>query len=162
MPLRMMPGAGEHMEPGSDIKVKDGILRAVNEEIGIDPSTLTKCYLLNMGIYNSEGRDPRYWEYSTIVNGKMVNFGMKRGSTTYGYILYLVSDTNDEPKEVSPLDTQEVGFKWWAKLDTVLNDYPNDKWMILDHQKFIPDAIQKTTEIDKMFGDELKNYVFNI
>ena len=162
MPLRMMPGAGEHMEPGADIKVKAGILRAVNEEIGIDPSTLTKCYLLNMGTYNSEGRDPRYWEYSTLVNGKLVNFGMKRGSTTNGYILYLVSDSNDEPKEVKPEDTQEVGFKWWAKLSYVLDNYQVDKWMILDHQKFIPDAIHKTDEFDKISELELKNYIFNI
>ena len=162
MPLRLMLGGGEHREPGTDIKVKDGILRAVNEEIGIDPSTLTKCYLLNMGTYNSEGRDPRYWEYSTLVNGEIVNFGMKRGSTTNGYILYLVSESNDEPKEVNPEDTQEVGFKWWAKLSSVLDDYRIDKWMILDHQKFIPDAIHKTNEFDKISEMELKNYIFNI
>jgi ADP-ribose pyrophosphatase YjhB (NUDIX family) len=162
MPLRMMPGAGEHMEPGTDVKVKDGILRAVNEEIGIDHSTLTKCYLLDLGIYNSKGRDPRYWEYSTLINGKIINFGMKRGSTTNGYILYLVSDSNNEPKEITPEDTQEVGFKWWAKLDTVLAIYPNDKWMILDHQKFIPDAISKIAEFDMKSKESINEHLFNI
>jgi hypothetical protein len=87
---------------------------------------------------------------------------MKRGSTTNGYILYLVSDSNDEPKEVKPEDTQEVGFKWWAKLSSVLDDYPIEKWMILDHQKFIPDTIYKTDEFDKISEMELKNYIFNI
>jgi ADP-ribose pyrophosphatase YjhB (NUDIX family) len=159
MPLRMMPGAGEHMEPGTDIKVKAGILRAVNEEIGIDPSTLTLCYLLNLGIYNSEGRDPRYWEYSTLIDGKLINFGMKRGSTTNGYILYLVSESNDYPKEIAPQDTQEVGFKWWSKLDTVLSDYPNEKWMILNHQKFIPDTISKLNDFDTCTNKD--KYLFN-
>jgi hypothetical protein len=159
MPLRMMPGAGEHMEPGKDIKVKAGIVRAVYEEIGIDPSTLTQCYLLNLGIYNSEGRDPRYWEYSTHVNGNIINFGMKRGSSTNAYILYLSSNSNEEPKEINPEDTQEVGFKWWSKLDEVLDNYSNDKWMIIDHQKFISDAISKINEFE--LNKEKEKYYFN-
>jgi hypothetical protein len=162
MPLRMMPGAGEHMEPGADIKVKAGILRAVNEEIGIDSSTLTQCYLLNLGIYDSEGRDPRYWEYSMLIDGKLTKFGMKRGSSTNGYILYLVSNSNDEPKEINPIDTQEVGFKWWAKLDSVLKDYSNDKWMIIDHRKFIPDVISKINEFDLQPKVEIEKSLFNL
>jgi hypothetical protein len=137
MPRRMMPGAGEHMEPGKDIKVKDGVIRAINEEIGIPESTLTDCYLLNLWTYNEEGRDPRYWTYS--VGSK--SFGMKRGSETNAYILYLKSDNDAAPKEVNPSDTEEVNSKWWAPLSTVLTDYPDDRWMIIDHKKFIPDAI---------------------
>jgi hypothetical protein len=99
---------------------------------------------------------------STLVNGELINFGMKRGSTTNGYILYLVSDSDNEPKEINPEDTQEVGFKWWAKLSTVLNDYPTNKWMIFDHKKFIPDAIKKTEEFDKINEMDMKNFIFSI
>lgn len=146
MPQRMMPGAGEHMEPGKDIKVKDGVIRAVNEEIGIPDSTLTDCYLLNLGTYNDEGRDPRYWNYS--IGSK--SFGMKRGSETNAYILYLKSDNDAAPKEVNPSDTEEVNSKWWAPLNTVLTDYPDDRWMIIDHKKFIPDAINAINDFNKL------------
>lgn len=158
MPLRMMPGAGEHMEPGKDIKVKDGILRAVYEEIGIAPETLTKCYLLNLGQYSSPGRDPRYWKY----NYAGVDFGMERGSITNGYILYFKGDTNQEPRETNPADTQEVNFKWWSELDSVLTDYSDVRWMIKDHQKFIPDSVQVIEEFEKLDSSEQESKRFNI
>lgn len=146
MPRRMMPGAGEHMEPGKDVKVKAGVLRAINEEIGIPESTLTDCHLLNLGTYSSEGRDPRYWIYHTNTG----TFGMKRGSETNGYVIYLKSDTDIAPKEVAPIDTEEVNTKWWVLLGSVLTDYSDDRWMILDHKKFIPDTINAIDAFKKL------------
>jgi hypothetical protein len=157
MPLRMMPGAGEHMEPGKDIKVKDGILRAVYEEIGIAPETLTKCYLLSLGEYSSSGRDPRYWKY----NYAGVDFGMERGSITNGYILYFIGDSDKAPKETTPADTQEVNFKWWTDLDSVMSDYPDDRWMIKDHQKFIPDSIKIIDSFESLSRVEQEKNRFN-
>ena len=150
MPLRMMPGAGEHMEPGKDVKVKAGVLRAINEEIGIPESTLTDCHLLNVGTYSSEGRDPRYWLYHTAA----ATFGMKRGSETNAYIIYLKSETDTAPREVAPQDTEEVNTKWWAPLGSVLTDYSDDRWMILDHKKFIPDAVKAIDAFKKLSPEE--------
>lgn len=150
MPRRMMPGAGEHMEPGKDVKVKAGVLRAIDEEIGIPESTLTDCYLLNLGTYSTEGRDPRYWLYQTSQD----TFGMKRGSETNGYVIYLKSDTDTAPKEIAPQDTEEVNTKWWAPLGSVLTDYSDDRWMILDHKKFIPDTIKAIDAFKKLSPEE--------
>jgi len=150
MPRRMMPGAGEHMEPGKDVRVKAGVLRAINEEIGIPESTLTDCYLLNLGTYSSEGRDPRYWLYHT----EIATFGMKRGSETNGYVIYLKSDTDTAPHEVAPQDTEEVNTKWWAPLGSVLIDYPDERWMMLDHKKFIPDTIKVIEAFKKLSPEE--------
>lgn len=158
MPRRMMPGAGEHMEPGKDVKVKAGVLRAINEEIGIDESTLTDCHLLNLGTYSSEGRDPRYWLYQMDTN----TFGMKRGSETNGYVIYLKSDTDTAPKEIAPQDTEEVNSKWWAPLGNVLADYPDDRWMILDHKKFIPDTIKAIDAFKKLSPDEQEMTKFTV
>jgi len=150
MPHRMMPGAGEHMEPGKDVKVKAGVLRAIDEEIGIHESTLTNCHLLHLGTYSTEGRDPRYWLYHTATG----TFGMKRGSETNGYVIYLKSDTDIAPKEIAPKDTEEVSTKWWAPLNTVLTDYSDDRWMILDHKKFIPDTIKAIDAFKKLSLEE--------
>jgi hypothetical protein len=159
----MMPGAGEHMEPGKDIIVKAGVLRAINEEIGIAAETIAKSYLLNLGIYSKEGRDPRYWTYSyENENGEKFNFGMERGSTTKAYIIYFDSNSNDEPKEIAPQDTIEVGFKWWAELDTVLSDYDVNRWMILDHMSFIPDAIALLNDFDTKSDSYKEAFRFNI
>jgi len=158
MPRRMMPGAGEHMEPGKDIKVKAGIIRAINEEIGIPTETLTDCYLLNLGVYSTEGRDPRYWLYHTGTS----SFGMKRGSETNGYVIYLKSNTDTAPKEVDPEDTEEVNSKWWANLQTVLTDYNDDRWMILDHKKFIPDTIRAIDNFKKLDPIEQNKLKFTV
>jgi hypothetical protein len=158
MQRRMMPGAGEHMEPGKDVKVKEGVLRAIKEEIGIPDSTLTDCYLLNLGTYSSEGRDPRYWLY----NSGNYSFGMKRGSESNGYVIYLKSDTDIAPNEVDPEDTEEVNTKWWAPLTTVLTEYPDDRWMILDHKKFISDTIKAIDAFKKMSPDEQATAKFTV
>lgn len=162
MPQRMMPGAGEHLEPGKDIKVKDGILRAIYEEIGIEESTLTEAYCLPLGKYASEGRDPRYWTYSHLVNGEIVYFGMKRGSETLGYVIYFKSSTAVAPKEVDPADTEEINTKWWGCLNTVLRDFPDNRWMIADHKKFIPDTLRALNEFRRMSPHDQENLRFSL
>lgn len=136
MPGQTVPGAGEHMEPGKDINVKKGVLRTVKEELGIPKTTLTQCYLLPLGRYADQGRDPRYHTYD---GGK---WGLVRGSETNAHVLYMKSDTDECPAEVDPEDTVEINKKWWAPLSSVIADYPIDRWMIADHTKFIPDAIR--------------------
>jgi ADP-ribose pyrophosphatase YjhB (NUDIX family) len=139
MPQRMMPGAGEHLEPGKDVRVKAGVLRAIQEEIGIEESVLSEAYLLPLGRFDTPGRDPRYWSYSWIKeDGSPMEFGIQRGSSSEGYVVYIKSDTDVAPKEVDPLDTEEVHAKWWAPLNFVLQNYPDDRWMILDHKRLIP------------------------
>lgn len=155
MPRRMMPGAGEHMEPGDNMGQKNGdILRAVNEEMGIHPKTLAECTLLPLGNFSEPGRDPRYWEYD---GG---SWGMKRGSETSAYVLYIKSKTDAAPKEVAPQDTEEVGSKWWSNLSTVLSDYPEDRWMIFDHQKFIPATIKAITDFKSLSIHEQEKMKF--
>ena len=144
------------------LQVKHGIIRAINEEIGIEASTLTDAFLLELGRYADEGRDPRYWEYSWLVNGEDVRFGMKRGSETNGYVIYLKSNTNIAPKEIDPLDTEEVNSKWWANLNTVLRDYDDSRWMILDHKKFIPDTMRAISDFKKLSSVQQQTFRFQI
>jgi ADP-ribose pyrophosphatase YjhB (NUDIX family) len=158
MPKRIMPGAGEHLEPGLDPTFKAGILRAVQEEIGIPPETLSQCYVLNVGVFNDPGRDPRYWSYSypreNASDGKrsksVINFGINRGSQSNAYILYINMDSDAEPREdASPLDTVEVNKKWWHPLDQVFR-IPEDKWMIIDHHKIVDRASRALDEFDRL------------
>lgn len=161
MPRKMMPGAGEHLEPGADIKLKDGVLRAINEEIGISDETLAQSYLLNIGVYDSEGRDPRYWTYCIKRdNGELVNFGTKRGSSSQGYIVYFESSSDKAPKETNPLDTEEINKKWWNSLnDTLLID--NDKWMIIDHKKLVINAIIELEKFNCKEDNDKNQYLMN-
>jgi len=144
MPGRIVPGAGEHMEPGKDINVKKGVLRTIKEELGIPKTTLTQCYLLPLGRYDDQGRDPRYHTYDCN------KWGLVRGSETNAHILYIKSDTDNEPTEIDPEDTVEINKKWWAPLDSVLTDYNIDRWMIADHRKFIPDTISMISSFNQL------------
>jgi 8-oxo-dGTP pyrophosphatase MutT (NUDIX family) len=153
MPARMMPGAGEHMEPGSDVKMKSSVLRAVNEEIGLPQETLDQCYLLDLGNFNTPGRDPRYWHYAAIQDGATIEFGMDRGSTSHGFVLYFPGPSEKEPVEGNPLDSEEVNKKWWHPLDQVLA-ISDDKWMMDDHKRLIGAAQVAITSFETKSAEE--------
>jgi hypothetical protein len=169
MPRRIMPGAGEHLEPGLDPTFKAGIIRAVQEEIGIPPETLSKCYLLNIGIFNDPGRDPRYWSFSypreNVTQEKrsksVIDFGINRGSQSNAYILYINMDTDSEPREENPLDTEEVNKKWWQSLDQVLPIH-EDKWMIIDHQQIVTRAIGALDNFDRLSEEQQRTHLLKL
>lgn len=144
MPELFMPGAGEHKEPGDGVRIKEGALRAVKEEIGIPDETLSECFLLKVGNFFASGRDPRYWFFSEIQDDNIIEFGMERESSTEVYLLYIKSNTDNQPKETLPLDSIEVGKKFWVGLkDKLLNKLI---WMIPEHGeylKLVDDVIDK-------------------
>jgi 8-oxo-dGTP pyrophosphatase MutT (NUDIX family) len=146
MPLRIMPGAGEHLEPGEGIgnaKAKEeSIRRAVQEEIGIPPETIGSCATISLGVFSDPGRDPRYWHYTAVQDGNNIEFGIDRGSTSYGYILYYKSDTDNAPIEVRQSDTIEIGEKRWIPFNRELLEIPDDQWMIIDHKKIVEAALE--------------------
>ena len=154
MPARMMPGAGEHVEPGKDVKVKAGVIRAINEEIGIPPETVADCYLIPLGVFADEGRDPRYWEYAAEQNGTTIEFGMKRGSSSSGYVIYYESPSGAEPKEENPLDTEEVNKKWWHPFDEEILNIDEDDWMIIDHKKIVEKALTEVAAFEGKSAEE--------
>lgn len=154
-PNRIIPAAGEHLEPGQSLDSRDQVLFAINQEIGIPKETLNKCYLLNLGNYSDDGRDPRYWSYCTMqpISGsccssksEIIEFSIKRYSSTNAQILLLVTDDNVEPLETTQEDQEEIKSKWWEDISTVLDNHKEDEWMLEDHMKFIPDAIKKIEE----------------
>lgn len=150
-PETFMPGAGEHKEPGLDIKFKDGIIRAVKEEIGIPDETLSLCYLLNVGKFDNAKRDSRYWSYTTIQDDNIVKFGIERYSSTEVSILYIKHHSSLQPKETIQLDIIEVGKKFWVNL----NDpkLQNLTWMIPEHGEYI----KKSNEIIERFKELSKD-----
>lgn len=149
MPGLQMPGAGEHREPGNKINFKSEVLRAISEEIGIDQDTLTNCYLLSIGSFVNDKRDPRYWKFSTDQDGKIIEFGIKRKSSTDVYVLYLDSNSNSEPKESEPLDMIEVDSKRWVSLDsTILSN--KEIWMIPEHSLYFSNTIKILNRFDEL------------
>lgn len=141
MPNKLMPGAGEHREPGINVSFKSDALRAVEEEIGLPQDTLSQCYLLPVGRFDDEKRDPRYWTWtlSGSKSDKIVEFGIRRNSWTDIFVLYIESSTDTEPLELVPLDDIEVSSKKWIKLDE-LTKSNNDIWMIPEHQTYFFNA----------------------
>jgi ADP-ribose pyrophosphatase YjhB (NUDIX family) len=63
MQNKLMPGAGEHLEPGEHFRLKSSIIRAFREELGVSEEALEQCYLLDLGKFDDPGRDPRYWTF---------------------------------------------------------------------------------------------------
>jgi len=152
MPESFMPGAGEHKEPGVDVKFKDGVLRAVREEIGLPDETLSQCSLLYIGSFSDDKRDPRYWKFSTVQDENIVEFGMERNSSTQVSLLYIKSNTECQPKETLPLDQVEVGQKKWVNLNDPLLD--EVIWMIPEHRIYLNIANDIIDNFNKLSIDE--------
>ena len=155
MPCLLMPGAGEHKEPGNNVNFKSDALRAISEEIGISQNTISKSYLIKIGIFNGENRDPRYWSYSAFQDGKLITFGPKRYSATELYVLYIHTDDDVEPDEIDCEDKIEVGGKYWIELNNpILKN--NELWMIPEHSLYFNHATC-AIETFKSLSEEDKN-----
>jgi len=180
MPGTIMIGAGEHLEPGKDEDKAQAIVRAVKEEIGMNKVDMQNCFKLDLGIFNEEGRDPRYWQYAIMREGKLKTFGMKRYSKSVGYLLYLemtikpeiiaefeanlTTNSNVEKfiqeqfPNVQHEDTVEVGQKWLYDLDRVLPDFPVQEWMLSDHQNLLKACIETVNAFSEI-SPEVKEEV---
>lgn len=149
MPGLQMPGAGEHREPGNKISFKNEILKAVGEEIGIENNILTDSYLLQIGTYDSNKRDPRYWKFSAEQDGELIEFGMERSSCTDVWVLYLETNSNTEPIESEPLDMIEINSKRWVNLESpILSN--KEIWLVPEHSSYFSKTITILNEFDKL------------
>jgi len=145
-PNRIAPAAGEHLEPGQSDDIRDQVLFAINQEIGIPQTTLSKCYLLDLGVYANPGRDPRYWTYTATQSGQTITFGIPRESSSVASILYIETDNEVEPEETEQEDKVEIQSKWWQSVYNVFDSHPESDWMLEDHMQFIPDSIKRIKE----------------
>ncbi len=159
-PNRIIPGAGEHVEPGQDDSKRAQAIFAINQELGIPESTLSKCYLIPMGTYSSPGRDPRYWSYTMKQNDQVIKCGIERASSTFAQIVFIETTDFVEPAEQEQEDKVEIKNKWWEDLESILSAHTEDEWMLEDHMKFIPDAIKKIEEFRKLSDQEKQNFKF--
>lgn len=152
-PETFMPGAGEHKEPGLDIRFKDGVIRAVKEEIGIPDETLSLCYLLDIGKFNKPKRDPRYWTYT---KRGVEKFGIERYSCTEVSILYIRHKSSVKPKEIDQLDKIEVGKKFWMNI----NDQKLEEltWMIPEYKEYIDEAKERLDNFNRLSKEEQEEY----
>lgn len=151
MPNMLMPGAGEHREPGLNVSFKADALRAVEEEIGLPTDTLTQCYLLPVGKFDDPKRDPRYctWTWINPNTSQIIEFGIQRESWTDVFVLYIESDTDIEPMELVPLDKIEVSSKKWIGLDELVES-KKDIWMIPEHQSYFNHSRRMLDRFDDM------------
>jgi len=141
-PGREMPCLGEHLEPGQSDESRQQVIFTVNEELGIHKKTLSKCYLLELGVYNKPGRDGRYSKYCIEKNGKHVEFGVERNSSSTVRILLIISEILDmDDQDVLPDDTNEINSKRWVDVNKVLTDYDEDNWMLTEHLQMLKDAV---------------------
>ena len=158
MQNKYMPGAGEHLEPGERLKFKNSLKRASQEELGVD-DFLEKSFVISLGKFDDESRDPRYDVYTMISeNGVEKSVGAKRYSSSNGYVLYF---RGDAPKLKQALDTTEVidmgpNEKKWLPLDTL--DTTDDKWMMADHAKIVEKTKITLAEFDLLSPEVQENY----
>jgi len=149
MPGLLMPGAGEHREPGNNVSFKSEVVRAVREEIGLPDSTISECYLLSIGLFDENKRDPRYWTFTADQDNQIIEFGIKRKSSTDVYVLYIESDTDNVPVESEPIDNIEVNKKQWVRLDdpTLSN---NQIYMIPEHSLYFSNCVKILNRFDSL------------
>jgi hypothetical protein len=159
-PNRIAPAAGEHLEPGQSDDSRAQVLFAINQEIGIPQSTLSKCYLLDLGTYATPGRDPRYWTYNAIQDGQVITFGIPRDSSSVAHILYIETDDEVEPEETEQEDKTEIKSKWWQSVYGVFDSHPESDWMLEDHMKFIPDSIARIAKFRVLEPEAKQKFKF--
>lgn len=153
MPRLQMPGAGEHREPGNKITFKNEVIKAVEEEIGIGNDTLTDSYLLSIGTYDSDKRDPRYWKFSAEQDGRLIEFGIERKSSTNVYVLYFESNSHNEPIESEPSDMIEVNSKRWVNLESpILSN--TTIWLVPEHSSYFSKTINILNEFDNLSHED--------
>lgn len=156
MKNKLMPGAGEHLEPGETFRLKSSILRAFREELGVSEHALGQCFLLDLGKFDDVARDPRYWTFYHEDKA----FGMKRYSTTHGVALYYHGEA---PKLEVAADTIEVvelsKGKAWVSLDKL--DVTADEWMLDDHAKIIEKAKDSVTRFNELDDGTKQKFLFN-
>jgi hypothetical protein len=158
MQNKLMPGAGEHLEPGEAFRFKASLTRAFREELGVEDVALAQCFVLDLGKFDDPGRDPRYWNFYH----KEKSFGMKRYSTTHGFALYFHGDA---PLLSVPHDDVEVvelgpAEKRWVDLDSL--DVSSDAWMIADHSKIVQQAKRSVVGFDLLPEEEKQRYLYSI
>jgi hypothetical protein len=154
------PTAGEHLEPDQSNDERELALFAINQEIGIPKTTLSKCYFLPLGTYDLPGRDPRYWSYSTIQDNIVVTFGLERPSSSEAHILYIETDDDVEPEETEQEDTEEIKKKWWESVYTIFKSYSESDWMLEDHMRFIPDSTNRIERFSRLSLEEKLQFKF--
>jgi hypothetical protein len=159
-PNRIIPAAGEHIEPGQSNEARAQALFAFNEEIGVPKTTLSKCYIIPLGTYNDEGRDPRYWSYSMRQNNEIVSCGIERESSSVAHVIYIETTDDIEPEETEQRDKVEIQSKWWEDIHTVLQSHDESEWMLEDHMKFVPDTIKAIKDFRLLSEDEKLQYKF--
>lgn len=158
MQNKLMPGAGEHLEPGEAFRFKASLTRAFHEELGVEDVALAQCFVLDLGKFDDAGRDPRYWNFYH----KKKSFGMKRYSTTHGFALYFHGEAPkltvpEDDVEVSPLGPSE---KKWVELESL--DVSTDAWMIADHSNIVRKAKESVAGFDILLEEEKKKYLYNV
>ena len=159
-PNRIIPAAGEHLEPGQSDEARAQALFAFNEEIGVPATTLSKCYIIPLGIYDNNGRDPRYWTYSMMQDGEIVKGGIKRLSSSVAHVIYIETTDDIEPEETEQKDKVEIKSKWWENIHTVLQSHDESEWMLEDHMRFVPDTIKAIENFRSLSEDKKLQYKF--
>ncbi len=157
---KIAPAAGEHLEPGLPADRIAQAIWTITQEINIPKSTLSKCFLIPLGKYSDDGRDPRYWTYSTCQDGIQVEFGIPRQSSTEADILYIETEDDVTPpeEEAKPVDQMEISKKYWVGINDIFDVYPESDWMLEDHMRFIPDSINCIKAFRALSVDEKAQY----
>ena len=122
-PSTFMSGAGEHVETFSgSVGLKEQAFDALQQETGISKEDFDRAEIYVIGKYNSPGRDPRYWTYNAIdeETGEPIEFGYERDSSTTLMLVFIDSDTGNEPTKTEPSDKVEVADSFWMPLDKAI------------------------------------------
>jgi hypothetical protein len=162
LPNAYMCGAGEHIEPTDPVSNTEKMIRSIKEEIGdldvLNPDWKTTTRILDLGVFNSNGRDPRYWKFQTT-DGLVFGFNRKSESTSNAIILETPIDSNIVI--TTDIDIVEINQNSpvWQPIE-LANTIPDNKWMIMDHKNLFDKFL---TEFKQYHDDKssLSPYMLN-
>lgn len=133
IPLKLIPGSGETVEPtAGGFNVKEQLRKAVREELALS-GDFSSSQVFYIGTFDAIGRDPRYDTYSVIEDGVQKTFGPPRKSITKLYFILFDSEYHEKPRTVlDDVDEAEIAKTFWMNLNKLCEVDPSE-FMVPEH-----------------------------
>lgn len=136
IPLKLIPGSGETVEPTEGgFAVKGQLRKAIREELALS-GDFADSNVYYIGTFDAVGRDPRYDTYSVIERRKMKTFGLPRLSITKLYLILFNSEDDTIPETIlDDVDHAEISKTFWIELDKLCEIAPRE-FMVPEHGSY--------------------------
>ncbi len=150
----LISASGETKTSKDHGKLHESIIRAIQEEQGLNITNLLTARIFNLGTRDDNGRDPRYYTYSLMSKDRdLIHFGFPRYSKTNVFAI-LVTFVDPEIKDLPHTDIEEIAKTSWVKLSEA-RKIPSHKFFIPENKTYLDDAYKLIEDLNTLSANEI-------